>query len=63
MIPKEIEDRISEWLNGPIDQASKTEIQTLMGENPEKLADAFYSTLSFGTGGMRGLMGVGTNRL
>lgn len=60
---KEIEDRISEWLNGPIDQASKTEIQTLMRKNPEKLADAFYSSLSFGTGGMRGIMGVGSCRL
>ncbi|NGX59104.1 MAG: Phosphoglucomutase [Chlamydiae bacterium] len=63
MMPKEIEDRIAEWESGPIDQVSKAEIQTLRRDDPDKLMDAFYSTLSFGTGGMRGIMGVGSTRM
>ena len=63
MLSPDIEKRVNEWLNGPIDQATKNEIQTLMRTDPDALADAFYSSLSFGTGGMRGIMGVGTNRM
>lgn len=63
MLPKKIQDRVDEWLNGPIDQESKDEILSLMRQNPKELEDAFYTTLSFGTGGMRGRMGVGTNRM
>lgn len=63
MIPKEIQDRIDTWLNGPIDPESKKEILTLSRKNPKALEDAFYTSLNFGTGGMRGIMGVGTNRI
>ena len=63
MLPPEVEKRVNEWLSGPIDQVSKDEIQTLMRTDPDSLADAFYSSLSFGTGGMRGIMGVGTSRM
>ncbi len=63
MLTPDVEERIQEWLRGPIDQASKDEIQRLMREDPQSLSDAFYTTLSFGTGGMRGIMGVGTNRM
>jgi phosphoglucomutase len=56
-------NRINNWLNGPYDAATKTEIQQLQTTDPEQLEDAFYRTLEFGTGGLRGLMGVGTNRM
>ncbi len=58
-----IQQKIDTWLNGSFDQASKDEIQQLQKENTAELADAFYKNLEFGTGGLRGLMGVGTNRM
>lgn len=54
---------VDEWLNGNYDQSTKEEIQQLIKENPQEIVDAFYTTLSFGTGGLRGIMGVGTNRM
>lgn len=57
------QSRIDAWLKGPYDEASKAEIRRLKEENPRALSDAFFKTLSFGTGGMRGIMGVGTNRM
>jgi phosphomannomutase len=63
MSEKEIEQRIAAWLEDPFDLETKQEIRRLMAENPQALRDAFFQDLSFGTGGMRGLMGVGTNRL
>ncbi len=56
------EERISEWLLPPFDQNTKDEVVKLK-ENPKKLEDAFYTSLKFGTGGMRGIMGIGTNRI
>ena len=58
-----IQTKISNWLNGSFDQATKDEIAKLQKENPNELADAFYRNLEFGTGGLRGIMGVGTNRM
>jgi phosphoglucomutase len=58
-----IQEKISTWLNGGFDQATKDEIVRLQKENPNELADAFYRNLEFGTGGLRGIMGVGTNRM
>src|SRR3954463_280654 len=58
-----VQQKISDWLNGNYDPATKAEIQRLQKENPDELADAFYRNLEFGTGGLRGLMGVGTNRM
>ncbi|NGX40105.1 MAG: Phosphoglucomutase [Chlamydiae bacterium] len=55
-------DKANQWLSGPIDQESKHEILELM-KSPDELRDAFYKNLSFGTGGMRGIMGAGTNRI
>src|SRR5215813_10840525 len=60
---KSIEAKIDTWLKGNFDQATKDEIKRLQQENPSELADAFYRNLEFGTGGLRGLMGVGTNRM
>lgn len=58
-----IQDKVNTWLNGSFDQATKDEIKRLQKEKPDELADAFYRNLEFGTGGLRGIMGVGTNRM
>ena len=55
--------RVNAWLNGNYDQETKNTILEVQQNNPEELADAFYRDLEFGTGGLRGLMGVGTNRV
>lgn len=51
------------WLNGSFDDATKNEIRKIQAENPDEIVDAFYRNLEFGTGGLRGVMGVGTNRI
>lgn len=51
------------WLNGNVDAHTKASIKKLISENPTELIDSFYQDLEFGTGGLRGLMGVGTNRM
>jgi phosphoglucomutase len=58
-----IEQKVAAWLNGNYDEATKEEIRKMKAEHPNELADAFYRNLEFGTGGLRGLMGVGTNRM
>ncbi len=58
-----IKAKIDIWLNGNFDPATKNEIKRLQQENPAELEDAFYRNLEFGTGGLRGIMGVGTNRM
>ncbi|MFI5131605.1 MAG: phospho-sugar mutase [Chitinophagales bacterium] len=58
-----IQVKVNKWLEPIIDQPIKDEINRLMKENPNELADAFYRNLEFGTGGLRGIMGVGTNRM
>lgn len=60
---KAIQAKIDTWLNGSFDQPVKDEIKKLEKENSNELADAFYRNLEFGTGGLRGIMGVGTNRM
>lgn len=58
-----VQERVNMWLNGLFDEATKEEIRRLQAENPEELTEAFYRNLEFGTGGLRGIMGVGTNRI
>jgi phosphoglucomutase len=58
-----IQDKINTWLNGNYDATTKASIADLQQNQPDELADAFYRNLEFGTGGLRGLMGVGTNRV
>ena len=58
-----IRNRIEPWMNEPFDQETQKEVRHLLQTNPLKLEDAFFSDLSFGTAGLRGLMGVGTNRM
>jgi phosphoglucomutase len=60
---KTIQEKIDKWLTGDYEQSVKDEIIRLQKENPDELADAFYKDLEFGTGGLRGIMGVGTNRM
>lgn len=58
-----IQQNIDKWLNGNFDEDVKRQIRELQGGNQDELADAFYKNLEFGTGGLRGIMGVGTNRM
>lgn len=58
-----IETQVNIWLNGNYDQDTKNEILHLQKDSPDELAESFYRTLEFGTGGIRGLMGVGPNRM
>lgn len=59
----EIQKAVQQWLEGPYDEETKQTIRTLQQQQPDELADAFYRNLEFGTGGLRGIMGVGTNRM
>ncbi|HEX2532577.1 MAG TPA: phospho-sugar mutase, partial [Chitinophagaceae bacterium] len=58
-----IQQKVASWLNGNFDEEVKNGIRALQQGNEEELADAFYKNLEFGTGGLRGLMGIGTNRM
>jgi phosphoglucomutase len=58
-----IEQKVSDWLTGAYDEETKKGIKDLQQSAPEELADAFYRNLEFGTGGLRGIMGIGTNRM
>ncbi|MEO2099869.1 MAG: phospho-sugar mutase, partial [Flavobacteriaceae bacterium] len=57
-----LEKRVSEWLLPPFDSETQNSVEALK-QDPKKLEDAFYTSLAFGTGGMRGILGVGTNRI
>ena len=55
-------DQVAKWQQNPFDKETQEKVNALLN-NPKALEDAFYTDLSFGTGGMRGIMGVGTNRV
>ena len=57
------EENINIWLNGNYDEDTKSIIKELQAKNPTELEDSYYRSLEFGTGGLRGIMGVGTNRM
>ena len=59
----EVRAKANEWLNSPIDEASKKVIRDMLDNNESELIECFYQDLEFGTGGLRGIMGVGTNRM
>jgi len=61
---RNVENKANMWLNGNYDEETKKEIRQML-DNPDKadLIDAFYRDLEFGTGGLRGIMGAGTNRM
>lgn len=62
-IEKSTMERARKWLDGNFDPKTKDEVARMMKEDPKELGESFYKTLEFGTGGLRGIMGVGTNRM
>lgn len=60
---KAILEKVNVWLNGNYDDETKAAIRQMQLNNQEELAESFYQNLEFGTGGLRGIMGVGTNRM
>ncbi|MGG6231410.1 phospho-sugar mutase [Tenacibaculum sp. SDUM215027] len=60
---KEILNKAKQWLSDTFDSETQQEIQQLIDTNADDLADRFYKNLEFGTGGMRGIVGAGTNRI
>ena len=51
------------WLDGPYDEDTKRQVKYLMENNMNELVESFYKDLEFGTGGLRGIMGAGSNRM
>ncbi|MCK4664060.1 MAG: phospho-sugar mutase [Bacteroidales bacterium] len=62
-ILKNVKDRANKWLEGNFDKETKKQVQYLIDNDEPELIEAFYKDLEFGTGGLRGIMGVGTNRM
>ena len=60
---KNIKEKATLWLSDTFDSETQNEIQQLITNNSDDLTDRFYKDLEFGTGGMRGMMGAGTNRI
>ena len=60
---KDFKEVAQSWLNGDFDPETKCRIIELRNTDPAGFEDAFYKNLEFGTGGLRGIMGVGTNRM
>ena len=62
-IEQSILNKVNEWLTPVFDEATHESIKEMMTSAPKELEESFYKNLEFGTGGMRGVMGVGTNRI
>ena len=62
-IEQAILDKVNEWLTPTFDNKTQETIKEMMTSSPKDLEESFYKNLEFGTGGMRGVMGVGTNRI
>jgi phosphomannomutase len=62
-IEQTILDKVNEWLTPTFDNQTQEEIKEMMTTSPKDLEESFFKNLEFGTGGMRGIMGVGTNRI
>ena len=62
-IEQSILNKVNEWLTPTFDEATHESIKEMMTSAPKELEESFYKNLEFGTGGMRGVMGVGTNRI
>ncbi|MDR0691768.1 MAG: phospho-sugar mutase [Prevotellaceae bacterium] len=58
-----IKQRVEAWLTGSYDEETKTQVKKLVDTNSKELEESFYKNLEFGTGGLRGIMGVGSNRM
>jgi phosphomannomutase len=62
-IAPELLNRVNTWLTPTFDKDTQLHIKDLIATNPTELKESFYKNLEFGTGGMRGVMGIGTNRI
>ncbi len=62
-IEQNILDKVNVWLSPIFDEKTHKEITEMMTSSPKELEESFYKNLEFGTGGMRGIMGVGNNRI
>ncbi|WP_347925308.1 phospho-sugar mutase [Pontimicrobium sp. SW4] len=62
-IEPQILEKVNAWLTSTFDTDTQDEIKELIASKPKQLKESFYKNLEFGTGGMRGVMGVGTNRM
>ena len=60
--PKIIE-RAKSWLTDQYDEETRKSVQNMLDNDPNELTESFYRNLEFGTGGLRGIMGAGTNRM
>jgi phosphoglucomutase len=60
---KEVKKKAQAWLDSNIDDETREKIQYMIKKDPDELVESFYQSLEFGTGGLRGIMGVGTNRM
>lgn len=59
----DIREKATAWLGNEFDEATRKEVQHMISHDEKALVDAFYQDLEFGTGGLRGIMGAGTNRM
>ncbi|MBQ3709299.1 MAG: phospho-sugar mutase [Bacteroidales bacterium] len=62
-INSQIIERAKSWLTDQYDEETRKKVQYLIDNDPNELTESFYRNLEFGTGGLRGIMGVGTNRM
>lgn len=62
-IEPELLERVNTWLTPTFEKETQDHIKNLIATNPKELKESFYKDLEFGTGGMRGVMGIGTNRI
>lgn len=62
-VDKMIIEKAEKWLNEPYDKETREQVKEMVENRPEELIDAFYRDLEFGTGGLRGIIGAGTNRM
>ena len=62
-IDQSVLDKANRWLKGRYDEETKKAIRNMMENHPEELVESFYRDLEFGTGGLRGIMGAGSNRM
>lgn len=62
-LSEDILNKVNEWLTPTFDEDTQSKVKQLLETNPSETEESFYKDLEFGTGGMRGIMGVGTNRI
>ncbi len=62
-IDQNVLNKANAWLQGNYDEETKASIRNMMENDPQELVESFYRSLEFGTGGLRGIMGVGSNRM